>query len=75
MKPMSVGRHSVPLLVVAVVLIVSALPLYRVLPVAGITLGVSSGTVAIVVIAHLGVLAAVIAPFVALRRRSRDRKS
>ena len=71
---MSVGRHSVTVLVVAVVLIVSALLLYRILPFAGITLCVSSGVVAILAMAHLGLLAAIIGPFVALRSRSRRRK-
>jgi hypothetical protein len=72
---MTVRRHSVTLLVAAVVLIVSSFLLYRVLPVAGITLGVSSGVIAAVVMVHLGVFAALIAPFIALRRRSRGRKT
>ncbi len=72
---MTVRRHSLTLLVAAVVLIVSSFLLYRLLPAAGIMSGVSSGVIAVVVMAHLGVLAALIAPFVALRRRSRRRKT
>ena len=70
---MTTRRHSLTLLVAAVVL-VSAFLLYTVLPVAGITLGVSSGAIAAVAITHLGVLAARVAPFVALRRRLRRRR-
>ena len=72
---MSDRRHSVALLIAAVVLIVSSFVLYRILPAAGMALGISSGVVAAVVMAHLGVLAALIVPFVALRRRSRRRKT
>ena len=66
-------RHLV-LLIAAVVVIGASFVLYRTSPVAGMALGVGSGAIAIIVIAHLGVLAAVIAPFAILRRRSRGRK-
>ena len=56
-------------------LIASSMLLYTILPLLGITLGVGSGAVAVVVMAHLGVLGVLIAPFVALRRRSRGRKT
>ena len=72
---MRIRRHNLPLLVAAMVLIASSFLLYTVLPVAGIALGVSSGVIAVVVMVHLGLLAAVTAPFVALRRRSRRRKT
>ena len=70
---MTVHRHSLTVLVAAVVLSVSSFFLYRVLPVAGIALGVSSGVIAAVVMAHLGVLVALVGPFVVLRRRLRRR--
>ena len=71
---MTVPRKKLALLVAVVVIVLSSF-VYRVLPAAGIALGVSSGVVAVVVMAHLGVLTALIAPFVVLRRRSRGRKT
>ncbi len=71
---MTVSRNGLALLVAAVMLVARSF-VYRVVPAAGIALGVSSGVVAIVVMAHLGVLAALIAPFIVLRRRSRGRKT
>ena len=72
---MTGSRHPVWLVVAIAVLAAASILLYRVLPTAGIALGVGSGTLAIVGLAHLGVLAAIIAPLIALRRRSRNRKT
>jgi hypothetical protein len=71
----TVNRHHLWLVVAIAVLAAGSILLYRVLPIAGIALGVGSGTVAIVVLAHLGVLAAIIASLMASRRRSRARKT
>jgi hypothetical protein len=48
-------------------LIVASIFLYRIRPLAGITLG--SGAIGLAVLAHLGILAAVVGPLVAWRRR------
>jgi hypothetical protein len=57
-------------MVVAVAaLIVAFIILYRLRPLAGIALG--SGAILLVVLAHLGVFAAVLGPFLAWRRRNR----
>jgi hypothetical protein len=50
-------------------LIVAAIFLYRIRPLAGITFG--STAIVLAVLAHLGVLAAVVGPFIAWRRRRR----
>ncbi len=71
---MSSHRHLWLLVGTAALAAVSVL-LYRVVPSAAVALGVGSGTVAMIVAAHLGVLAAILAPIMALRRRSRRRKS
>jgi hypothetical protein len=62
-------RRGYGFLLAAVTLIGASIFLYRVRPLAGITVG--SGALLLVVLAHLGVLAAVIGPFVAWRRRRR----
>jgi len=51
----------------AATLIVASIFLYRIRPLAGITLG--SGATALVVLAHLGVLGALLGPLVARRQR------
>ena len=55
------------LLLAAMTLVGASILLYRVRPLAGITLG--SGVIILVVLAHVGVLAAVVGPFIAWRRR------
>ena len=67
-------RHGWLIVLAFAALIASSMLLYRILPVVGLALGVGSGAGALVVMAHVGVLAALLAPFVALRRRSRGRK-
>jgi hypothetical protein len=62
-------------LVAAAVLITVPILLYRSDLIAGITAAVGSTTITLIVLAHLGVLAAVIAPFVAWRRRRHGRSS
>jgi membrane protein implicated in regulation of membrane protease activity len=52
-----------------VMLIAVSILLYRIRPLAGITFG--SSAIALVVLAHLGVLAAIAGPVVAWRRRRR----
>lgn len=55
-----------------VIVIGGLLLLYRILPGAGLTAAVGSSVLAVVVMAHLGVLAVLLAPIYALlRRRSR----
>ena len=44
---------------------------YRVLPLAGIAVGVGTGAAVLIVLAHLGAFGALIAWFFAARRRSR----
>jgi len=51
----------------AATLIAASIWLYRIRPVAGITFG--SAAVVLAVLAHLGIIAAVVAPLVAWRRR------
>ena len=51
----------------AAMLILASTLLYRLRPLAGITFG--STAIALAVLAHLGVLAAVLGPFIAWRRR------
>jgi hypothetical protein len=53
----------------AATLIVASILLYRIRPLAGITLG--SGATAFVVLTHLGVLGALVGPLVARRRPRR----
>ena len=60
-------RRGYALVVVAVMVIGGSIFLYRVRPLAAITFG--STAVVLAVFAHLGVLAAVFASIVALRRR------
>ncbi len=72
---MTERRRHFWLLVTAVVIIGGSLVLYKAVPVAGIVIGVGSSAVAVVVMAHLGVLAAVLVPLAILRRRSRGRKT
>jgi hypothetical protein len=60
-------RRGYVMVFAAATLIGASILLYRVRPLAGIAFG-STG-VALAVLAHLGILAAVIGPFVAWRRR------
>jgi uncharacterized membrane protein YhaH (DUF805 family) len=69
-----IDRHHFWLLLAVVVIIGGALLLYRAALFARILINAGSGAVAVVVMAHLGVLAALVAPFAILRRRSRGRK-
>ena len=69
------SQHHLWLLLGAATLAAVSMLLYRVLPSAAVALGTGSGTVAIIVAAHLVVLAAIIAPIMALRRHSRGRKT
>jgi hypothetical protein len=63
-------RRPGPVLLFAVAaLAVASIVLYKIRPLAGITFG--SGAIVLAVLAHLGVLAAVVGPFVAWRRRPR----
>jgi len=55
-----------------VTLIVASIWLYRIHPLAGITFG--STAVALAVLGHLGILAAVLGPIVARRRRAINRR-
>lgn len=71
---MTVRRHAWALLAAAVFLMLAAFIVYRLLPIAGVALGVGSGVAAAVLTAHLGVLAALLAVF-GLRRRSNSRKT
>ena len=71
---MTGGRHVWLIVLAFAALIASSMLLHRVLPLLGIALGVGSGVLAVVVIAHLGVLTAIIAPFVVFRGRSRRQR-
>jgi hypothetical protein len=62
-------RRGYVLFFATATLIGASIFLYRVRPLAGITFG--STAIALVVLAHLGILAAIIGPFVAWRRRRR----
>jgi hypothetical protein len=53
-------------------LIAASILLYRIRPLAGITFG--STAIALALLAHLGILAAVVGPFVASRRRLTNRR-
>jgi hypothetical protein len=63
-------RRFVLFLSAAAMLMLASILLYRIRPLAGITFG--STAIALAVLAHLGVLAAVIGPLVAWRRRRRS---
>jgi len=64
------GRRSgLVVLFTATALVVASIVLYRIRPLAGITFG--SSAIVLAVLAHLGVLASVVGPFVAWRRRRR----
>jgi hypothetical protein len=62
-------RRGYVLFVAAATLIGAFIFLYRVRPLAGMTFG--STAIALAVLAHLGLLAAIIGPLVAWRRRTR----
>jgi len=68
---MNGGRHRgyVVVLCVAAILILASVLLFSSRPLAGIAL--SSSAIVLVVLAHLGVLAAVAGPFLVWRRRRR----
>jgi hypothetical protein len=64
------GRHRrgyIALVFAAATFIAASIFLYRIRPLAGISFG--STAIAVAVLAHLGVLAAVVGPLVAWRRR------
>jgi hypothetical protein len=63
------GRPKSVILFAAAVVVVASIVLYRIRPLAGITFG--SGAIVLAVLAHLGVLAAIVGPIVAWRRRQR----
>ena len=71
---MSLRHRASALLVAAVALMIASLAVYKHVPIAGVALGVGSGVVAAAVLVHLGVLAALLAPF-ALFRQFRRRKN
>jgi hypothetical protein len=62
-------RGYVVVLFGAMTSVVAFVFLYRVRPLATVTVG--SGAIALAVLAHLGVLAAVVGPLIASRRRKR----
>lgn len=65
-------RRAAGLMVAMAALIGGPILLYRIRPIAGMTAAAGSGVIALVAIAHLGIVAAVLTPLVAaLRRRSR----
>jgi hypothetical protein len=66
------GRHWPIVAVSAVLLIAGSILLYRAGLMAGLTAAVGSTTIALIVLAHVGVLAAVIGTMVAWRRRRLD---
>ena len=72
---MNVRHRGSAVLVATVLLALVSLLLYRLVPMAGAALGFGSGLAAAVVMAHLGALAALMGPFVALRRRLRGRET
>ena len=64
-------RAHVVFLAATAMLILVSIFLYRIRPLAGITFG--STSIALAVLAHVGVLAALVGPLVAWRRRRRHR--
>ena len=67
-------RRPLWLLIAAAVVTAESFVLYTAFHVAGIAIAVGSGAVAVIVMAHLGVLAALLAPLAILRHRSQGRK-
>ena len=65
-------RRGYVLFFAAATLIGASIFLYSVRPLAGITFG--STAIALAVVAHLGILAAVVGPLVAWRRRLTNRR-
>ena len=64
-------RQVLALIGVMAVLIAGPVLLSRSRPVAGIVAALGSGAIVLIVLAHVGVVAAVIAPFLLWRRRTR----
>jgi len=62
-------RHLPIVVIAAVLLIAGPILLYRSGVIAGLTAAVGSTTIALIVLAHVGVLAAVLGTMVAWRRR------
>ena len=62
-------RGYVGVLFATMTSVVASIVLYKIRPLAAITVGAS--TIALAVLAHLGVLAAVVGPLIAWRRRKR----
>ena len=70
------ARHLVPWVVVAAaVLVAGPVLLYQIRPVTGITAAFGSGAIALIMLAHLGVLAAIVGPLVVWRWRRHDRSA
>jgi hypothetical protein len=61
-------RHVYVLFAATVAVLAASIFMYRSLPVAGIAAVVGSGAVAVIVLAHFGILATLIASFLGLRR-------
>lgn len=70
---MNMRHRGGALLVATVLLALVSLVLHRLVPIAGVALGLGSGLAAAAVLAHLAALAALMGPFVTLRRRLRRR--
>lgn len=68
---MASRRHVYSLFASTAGMLAGAILMYRNLPIAGIAAVVGSSAVAVIILAHFGVLATLIASFLALRRRSR----
>ena len=66
------GRGYIAFAFATATLIVASILLYRIRPLAGITFG--STAIGLAVLAHLGILAAVVGPLVAWRRRLTNRR-
>jgi len=67
-------RH-LPIIAIAAGVLIAGILLYRVGLMAGLTAAVGSTTIALIVLAHLGVLATVIGTFVAWRSASTRKSS
>jgi hypothetical protein len=61
------------LAVALVALVGGPLVLYHLLPATGVSAAVASGVVFVVAVKHLGLLAALVTPYVVLRRKSQRR--
>ena len=66
-------RRSASIAAAVAALTVGAVLMYGAWPIAGIIAVFGSSAIALAVLAHLGVLAALVGPMVVFRRRRRDR--